>query len=211
MIRLAVVVEGRTEEEFVKNVMSAHLRTRGVEMWPISLDGGKINVDRMVTEIVKLYQNFNAVTSLVDYYGFDGRANETPESLQERILTEVESKISRAWNPNRVVPYIQKYEFECLLFSNVKAFAAFPEIRETEISRLGQIHSCFSSPEDINDSYHTSPSRRIINVIPFYMKVLHGPIVAEEIGLKSMRTQCPRFKAWLDQLESLQSLLSTAQ
>ena len=213
MIRLAVVVEGRTEEEFVKELIATHLMTRGVETRQISLDGGRINKDRLVNEFVRLYHNFHAVTSLVDYYGFGESSSSTPEVLQERILTEVQDRIGsrHSWNPRRVVPYIQKYEFECLLFSDVTAFAVFPAIQESRIARLGQIRSVFSSPEDINSSYHTTPSRRIIDVIPFYDKVVHGLIVAEKIGLKTIRTQCPRFHAWLGQLESLQNLLSASQ
>ena len=35
MIRLAIVVEGETEEDFVKRVLADHLRTRMVEPCPI--------------------------------------------------------------------------------------------------------------------------------------------------------------------------------
>ncbi len=38
MIRLAVAVEGETEEEFVKSVLAPHLRTRAVEVTPHLID-----------------------------------------------------------------------------------------------------------------------------------------------------------------------------
>ena len=37
MIRLAISVEGPTEEEFVNNLLADHLRARGVEPQPIRI------------------------------------------------------------------------------------------------------------------------------------------------------------------------------
>lgn len=55
MIRLAISVEGRTEEEFVKNVLADHLRESEVVSTPILLgrargraDGGNVSVDRLM-------------------------------------------------------------------------------------------------------------------------------------------------------------------
>lgn len=62
----------------------------------------------------------------------------------------------------------------------------------------------FSTPEDINDDSETAPSKRIAGTIPHYRKRLHGPEVAERIGLSAIRTECPRFHDWLTRLESLQ-------
>lgn len=76
MIRLAVSVEGRTEEEFVKMVLSDHLREHGVEPVPILLGkarggfgGGNVSVERLTSEMRDLYRSFDAVTSLVDHLG----------------------------------------------------------------------------------------------------------------------------------------------
>ena len=35
------------------------------------------------------------------------------------------------------------------------------------------------------------------------MKVSAGPIIAERIGLQTLRTKCEHFDKWLDKLESL--------
>ena len=40
MIRLAIVVEGQTEEEFVNKVLASHLRTRAVEPTPVLVGRG---------------------------------------------------------------------------------------------------------------------------------------------------------------------------
>ena len=46
MIRLAIVVEGETEEEFVKSLLAPHLRTRAVAATPHLL-GGNVTVERL--------------------------------------------------------------------------------------------------------------------------------------------------------------------
>ena len=56
MIRLAVSVEGQTEEEFVKKVLAAHLSQCAVAVYPILLGrarnsgagGGNVTVERLV-------------------------------------------------------------------------------------------------------------------------------------------------------------------
>ncbi len=51
MIRLAISVEGRTEEEFVKNLLVGHLKNREVEAQPILLGphGGGVTVQRLAS------------------------------------------------------------------------------------------------------------------------------------------------------------------
>ncbi len=53
MIRLAVVVEGETEEEFVKSVIVSHLRQYNIETTPIlpGNQGGDISVKRLAKSI----------------------------------------------------------------------------------------------------------------------------------------------------------------
>ena len=41
MIRLAISVEGETEEELVKRFIAKHLRTKGIEPQPILLKGNE--------------------------------------------------------------------------------------------------------------------------------------------------------------------------
>ncbi len=88
MKRVAIVVEGDTEEEFVKQVLQPHLGARGVvavAMKPNSR-GGNISVERLAPAMAKLSWNFDAVTSLVDFYEFKRKQpNETVEDLEARI------------------------------------------------------------------------------------------------------------------------------
>ena len=204
MIQLAISVEGPTEEEFVNNILADHLRARGVEPQPILLNGN-ITIERLASDMAKLIWKFDRVTSLVDFYGFRDKDTSTPEQLEEHIHKTVDTKINRSWNQTCVFPYVQQYEFEGLLFSDVDAFAKLIGVSSKSIKALQNIRSQFQTPEDINDNRNTAPSKRIKKIVPRYKKRVDGPLLAMEMGLDKIRTECPRFNGWVTSLESLGS------
>ncbi|WP_419938354.1 DUF4276 family protein [Candidatus Palauibacter sp.] len=204
MTRLAISVEGQTEEDFAKDLLAAHLQSWGVDVKPILIGrargkgqgGGNVSIGLLAKELQALRPNFDAVTSLVDFYGFRGKGAMLPDDL----LQAIRESIGR-YDERFVFPYVQMHEFEGLLFSNVNAFERV--FLDPPIADLRSIRSAFDTPEDINDSSATAPSKRIKKLIPSYRKRLDGPLLAVEIGLDGIRSQCPRFDAWLRRLESL--------
>jgi hypothetical protein len=66
-----------------------------------------------------------------------------------------------------------------------------------------KIRDKVKSPEEINDSKETAPSKRIENHCPSYDKVIDGILIIKEIGLHKIREQCPHFNSWLTRLEKL--------
>ena len=210
MIRLAISVEGQTEEEFSKALLTRHLQSHGIAAQPILLGrargrgvgGGNVSVGRLASEMAYLYRSFDVVTSLVDFYEFKDKLDKTAEELEALVRREIQQKLG--WNQNRVLPYVQKHEFEGLLFSDVSAFSALIDVPLESVDLLRNIRSEFATPEDINDNEATAPSRRIKRVISHYRKTLHGPLVAMDIGLEAIRAECPRFNEWMIGLESLQ-------
>ena len=99
-----------------------------------------------------------------------------------------------------MIPYVQKHEFEALLFADVQAFAAI-DVPQQVILQLAEISSQFA-PEDIDDRPSTAPSKRIEDLMD-YDKIVGGNVVALEVGLPAMRSACPRFNDWLARLELL--------
>ena len=97
------------------------------------------------------------------------------------------------------------HEYEGLLFTDTSAFAVVPSATAAIIERLRDVRAGFGTPEDINDSSETAPSKRIKQLLPRYEKVVHGPDIVAAIGLEAVREECPRFNGWLTQLESLGS------
>ena len=115
MIRLAIIVEGETEEEFVKSVLAPHLRTREVEARP-HLIGGNLTVERLASEMANLFWSYDRVTSFVDFYGFRNSGHGSREDLETRVHEQVSENIKRSWDQSRVFPCVQQYEFEGLPF-----------------------------------------------------------------------------------------------
>ena len=150
-----------------------------------------------------LSKSFDAVTSLVDFYGF----KEKGSKLQSELVEAIRNRISQ-FDETSVFPYVQLHEFEGRLFSNVEAFGKVLPI--APLDELKSIRSAFDTPEEINDHSETAPSKRIEALIPRYRKTLHGPLVALEIGLGTMREECPRFDTWLGALEALGELEAKA-
>jgi hypothetical protein len=105
----------------------------------------------------------------------------------------------------RFIPYVQMYEYEALLFSDAAKFAQ--GIEKPELAPEFQaIRSSFVTPEHINDSRETAPSKRIIKLMPGYQKPLYGTLAAIEIGLHAIRRECQLFNEWIEKLEALKSI-----
>ena len=218
MIRLSISVEGKTEQEFIKSVLAEHLKPRDAAPTPILLGrarsssgGGGVDIDRLASEMAHLCHSFDAVTSLVDFYGFHGKGDKTVENLEGQLKQAIEKKIHRNLASKKIIPYIQKYEFEGLLFSNVEAFGVAMSASDRSVKELREIRSSFSSPEDINDHPNTAPSKRIAGALSGYQKPLHGPLVARETGIETIRRECARFHGWIKSLEALRPSPSGAQ
>lgn len=209
MTRLAIVVEGRTETEFVDKVLTPYLWGRGVYPFSNSLDG-HVSVRRLAGRMTGFLRSTDRVTSLVDFYGFQRRNVTTPDELETRIDEEISGMTTGSWH-QRAFSYVQQYEFEALLFSDVNAFARLPGVSTRAIDDLSAILARpeFRTPEDINDNPDAAPSKRIAQVIHRYDKVGYGYLIAEEIGLDTIRAECPRFNGWLTRLESLGAVSGT--
>ncbi len=202
MIRLAISVEGETAEEFVKQVLLGHLRANDVEPTPIPLRGN-VSEERVVKDMVRLLHSHDAVTSLVDFYGFRGKEDKTVDDLTESMMRSLREQLRGRLSNRVVIPYVQQYEFEGLLFSNVDAFEDLLDISKRAAETLRRVRREFPTPEDINDSPHTAPSKRILSAMPRYRKRVHGPLLAGQIGLAALRAECRRFDDWVSRLESL--------
>ncbi|MEN9843237.1 MAG: hypothetical protein RLZZ612_1066 [Pseudomonadota bacterium] len=206
MTRLLILCEGPTEVDFVKTCLSPHLLGYGVyvSIQLIQPTGGNVSVDRLVHHLFELYRNYDRVTTFVDYYGFQRTEGRTKIELETAVLTNLGNRIGAGFDPKRVLPYIQMYEFEALLFSDVSKFQlVLDNWNEKVDNALTNVRNAFETPENINNSRETSPANRIDSAFGkgSFSKVLHGPMIAEAIGLATIRQNCAGFDAWVGQLE----------
>lgn len=104
------------------------------------------------------------------------------------------------FNPDRFIPFVMMHEFEGLLFSDCERFSrgiGRPDLAEA----LQAVRDEFASPEEINDSPITAPSKRLEQLVLDYEKPLLGTLAVLEIGLDAIRRECPHFREWLLSLE----------
>lgn len=197
MVRVGISVEGATEERFIKMVLAPYLATKNIYMTPISVNGA-INLDRIRSELQRMANSFSYVTTFYDFYGFQANTKEeTKESLELKIKEHAHPSIQ-----SKLIPYVQMYEFEGLLFTSPEAIAA--HLQGDDLMSWAQqvLHSFDDNPEAINDSTETAPSKRLIHNTN-YRKTTHGPNIALDIGVEELRRKCPGFDVWLNRLESL--------
>lgn len=208
--RLYIVVEGQTEEEFVKDLMAPYFLEYGIYIYPTIIHtsrghkGGFVNYEHLKNDINRLLKSQGEdviVTTFVDFF----RCPELPETEDcskipnhsERVA-EMEKAVSDDINDRRFYPYIQLHEFEAVLFSSDKGFIKYFD-REQSLELQGIVES-YDNPEDINSSPEGAPSKRLLRIVPDYDKVMFGNIIALEIGMTTILEKCPRFKAWIEML-----------
>ncbi len=226
MTRLLVHVEGETEESFVNEILAGHLQRFGYTKVSARLIGNARQRDRRGgirawsstrKDILRhLKEDPSSLsTTMVDYYAlpqsgeraWPGRSDAACRSFADKagtieraLLDDICRELGADFDPRRFAPYVMMHEFEGLLFSDTGKLGegigrpdltpAFQSIREQ-----------FSTPEEINDSPQTAPSKRILELVPEYEKPLMGTLAALEIGLEVIRQECPLFGAWVDCLE----------
>lgn len=220
MTRVHIICEGQTEETFVNEVLAPHLARH--QVYPAAglvgkpgHKGGHVTTARMAFDIKRrLLDDRQAwCTTFFDFYGLDadfvGKAAAAARQSHGEKAAVVEAALREHMTAQtddtailRFLPYVQMYEFEGLLFSDPAKMAA--GLYQNEIAtRLAAIRADFGTPEEINDSPHTAPSKRIVGLMPDYDKPLHGSLAALEVGLDVIRAECPRFNGWVGSLEKL--------
>ena len=226
MSRLLIHVEGETEEAFVNEVLAPHLYKCGYTKVSARLVGnarqrnqrGGIRswgaVRKDILNHLKEDPGCHS-TTMVDYYAlpqsgekaWPGRAAAAQmdfankaTAVENALLKDICNEMGEDFDLGRFVPYVMMHEFEGLLFSDATKFGL--GIGRSDLSPHFQaIRDQFATPEEINDSPLTAPSKRILNLLPSYEKPLMGTLAVLEIGLESIRQECPLFRGWLERLE----------
>lgn len=216
MKNLFVICEGPTEQEFCENVLKGNLSNVALRAPLIKHSGGGVVPwPTLLNQILHHLNEDDAfVTTFIDYYGIkdgfnypsweDGKTIVNKEEKMEFLELAMKNRINED-SRYRFIPHLQLHEFETLLFCDVDVFKNWFE--NSELSHLKDLKDTLikfnNHPEDINNSSATAPSKRILNAIPSYDKVIADNCLAMDIGLNKMLDMCPHFKKWIDELKSI--------
>jgi hypothetical protein len=224
-VHIYIVVEGQTEQTFVRDVLAPHMALGKIYLHPALIGkpghkGGDIRFDKAKNDIGNFLRQRNDtyITTMFDYFRIDSEwpgkvdvlrqvkngtaltASQKAEILETATRTEIVSTFPGCGSENRFVPYIEMHEFEALLFSDADILA---DKTQMDAALIRRIIDKYDSPEEINDDPANAPGKRLESLKDGYRKVAMGKTISEAIGIAAIRRQCPHFNDWLIKLEQL--------
>lgn len=229
MIYLYFIVEGRTEEEFVKEILKPYLEKKqifiqGVEQVITGKNqskkhckGGGKNYEYYKNHLSRRIKQFKKTshlyfTTMIDLYAlpqnFPNYEIYVDYKDKYKKVKALEKEFGNDINQNNFIPYIQLHEFETLLLSDLSKFKEYyidEDNVDQKILALQNDIKEYDNIELINESESTAPSKRIEKFFNKYCreKTTVGIYVALEIGLDKMKEKCKHFNEWIEKIENL--------
>jgi len=223
-IRVNIVVEGQTEEGFVKQVLAPYLGAMNIFCTARSVEtsrsrrkhkiyrGGMVDYLHLKRDLERWMKQDDHpeafFSTMIDLYRLPP---EFPAYEETRKASDpfarvacLEDAFEKEMKHSRFIPYIQLHEFEALLLCDPQYFIQHYPTRTKEVAELTETCAGFESPDLIDDGASTAPSKRIIEKIPEYEyeKPVDGPAIAKDIGIEGLR-KCRHFSEWVGKLQGL--------
>ncbi len=214
MKNLYILVEGQTEEAFVSRILAPYLLNVDIYAKAIicttSKSAGRKNkggvsyFKKIEVELNNLCKSHprEYITTMFDYYGMP---TDTPNidcnipDIYKRV-EYIESSLDEKMGYKNLKFNFMLHEFESLLFSDPKGFYEVAE--DNVVKEISKIRTSFLTPEHINNSTETAPSKRILSIMPNYSKVRMGTMISCKIGMDKMIAECKHFADWVNFLKS---------
>ena len=224
MNELVVIVEGETEQVFVRDQLAVHLTLHKTTAWAVLPGknrnrGGVKKWDAAKQDILRTLKERRFCSTMFDFYAmptdWPGRKaastkpwNQRASYVESKLQAEITKAMGHKFDAKVFIPYVQLHEFEALAFADVRILStALTPLgnlpAETILDRFTEVLDEAGNPEAINDGYETCPSRRIATIVPAYKKRAQGPIIAGQIGINVLRERCSHFGEWISRLERL--------
>jgi len=214
MKKILVLVEGQTEEQFIKKVIYDYFYQQDIFLIPVIIEtkevksgpnykGGINSYGKIKEDLQKLLGDSSAVivTTMIDYYGLPNdfpAFNRTGTCYQK--IEAAEKAFAAEVNNHKFIPYLQLHEFEGILFASPKAISDTMDTSRRSITIIQKIRDRFNYPEEINEGTETHPSKRIQKLFSNYNKPFHGTLISTRIGVQQLLNNCPHFKQWIESL-----------
>jgi Domain of unknown function (DUF4276) len=221
MKHLYIIVEGKTELEFVNRLLIPYFVSRGlkthIQGLPIDMKGGGHgfnNIEHFRKTIRPLLSHENApfITTMIDHYGINSE-KKLPDYLNcikeidvEKRIVCMENSLNQAVQSIKAydffIPNIMRHEMETLLFAHPES--GFDLENDGIKQAVLDICNQFPNIEDINSTPQGAPSKRLEKVFEKfgkkYNKGADAVDIAELSGIEIILERCPRFKNWVEQL-----------
>jgi len=215
MKKVFIYCEGYTEEAFINEILTPYFMDWNILVAPIicttkktkhrSYKGGVSDYNKIKQELTILCHTHKDVhiTTMFDYYGMPLN---TPgityqhSNIYKRIET-IEEKINTDIGIKNFSFHFMIHEFEGILFSSPNSFRLIAD--DSVINEIQKIRYAAISPEHINNSAKTAPSKRIEKLIPNYAKVKNGTILSKDMGIYTIMNECKHFRHWIEKIKNI--------
>lgn len=214
MKNVYIYCEGQTEESFINEILSPYFLNINIYVIPIicttkrtsrkKYKGGVTDYNKIRNELILLSRQHKneIITTMFDYYAMPSNtpfiSHIDPDIYKQ--IDYIEDKITEdIAQPNCFFSFML-HEFEGLLFSEPQAFKIVAD--EGTVEKVQAIRDSFDSPEHINNSVETAPSKRLEKIIPNYAKVRSGTIISKEIGIDKLIYECKHFSSWIEKIKN---------
>lgn len=229
-IQIVIVAEGPTEQQFILNHLTPYLHDMSggrIKVQAITVKTGRAangkaysgggswysksgrGYDQLIRGLLSQPQ-WNLVSTMIDYYAFPqdfikraGLHNPELQELENQML----NRYKKAAKFGNWLPFVVKHEFETLVIA-AALHGSSNVFSNSEVREMQRWAKKARGVEEINNSPHTAPSKRIIKLkagsTVQYRKIEDSSEIFERTRLEDVMSECPHFKTWV------QSLLSTA-
>lgn len=207
MKRVVFIVEGNTEVLFINQMVIPYLYKEGFKNSmnaqtiltnkKQNKKGGVINYQYLKNDIERVFAQGNViVTTFIDFFRLP--TNFPNFTTDSNLISEIEEGVFDDINNSNLIPYIQKYELEALLFSDKESFEIVID-EQSKLDKINDITEEFPNPEDINSNPEKAPSKRLEQIFD-YDKVADSQLIFAMMSFESIFQKCPRFRNWITAL-----------
>jgi hypothetical protein len=216
--RVNVVVEGPTEKSFIDNVLAEALWPHEVYLTARILGipgkkGGRPSYERLRGDVIRLLRGDPTAFCfmMLDLTAWVRAFQDLQQVRQASKKAFTWKQPLRRMSARRFLSFAQMRGSSRIssCTSLRRCFSAARANSPGQLINLNLKHTSkpirdgFPTPEHINDGPETAPSKQVLACCPRYRKVIDGTLAAQAIGVDRMRRECPHFRSWLEQLESL--------
>ncbi len=215
MKNVYIYCEGPTEESFINEILYPYFFNIGIAVYPIicttkrtttkKFKGGVSDYAKIKKELSMICtQHHNEyVTTMFDYYAMPDNTPGIDCNIADvhKRINQIEQIIDADIAQQNCRFHFMLHEFEGILFSKPNSFALIAD--DDVVNGIQAIRDSYPTPEHINNSPETAPSKRIEALIPNYAKIKNGTLLSKDMGIDTIMEQCPHFSEWIRFIASL--------
>lgn len=225
MKNIYIVVEGQSEENFVKNILTPYFAHKNIFLTAEAVITGKNSKGKLCKgggDSYKLYKNHisklaKQFSNVKDYYfstmiDLYALSNDFPKfneisrfSDKYELVKHLEDGLGEDINIDNFIPYIQLHEFESLLLHDIQKIAdEFFDI-SVDVQKFKEEIAQYGNLELVNDSKETAPSKRINKYTGGQYcgrKVSASKNILDNVDVDLLRSNFRHFNDWLTSLEA---------